>query len=155
MLNCLWNVIYRKRMSLLQLKSMHLTGKMNNMIWTCNITQYLISVHYTYHASLYSWEIYTLYMIHIVQVKHPLQKFTDKKIYKNINIKRDITLVGNCCHLATGCLHDYIHFTIYHLSATCSVLWISGTFCNISQNMHSKAPVAGTTWKDQQSGLDM
>ena len=54
-------------------------------------------------------------MIHIVQVKHPLQKFTDKKIYTNINIKRDITLLGNCCHFATGCLHDYIHFTIYHL----------------------------------------
>ena len=87
---------------------------MNNMIWTCNITQYLISVHYTYHASLYIWEICTLYMIHIVQVKHPLHKFTDKKLYKNINIKRDITLVGNC-HFATGCLHDYSHFTIYHI----------------------------------------
>ena len=41
-------------------------------------------------------------MIHIVQVKYPLQKFTDKKIYTNINIKRDITLLGNCCHFATA-----------------------------------------------------
>ena len=95
--NCLWNVIYRKRMSILQLKSMHHTGWMNNMIWKYNITQYLISVHYTYHASLYSWEIYTLYMIHIVQVKHPLQKFPDKKLNKNINIKRDITLESITC----------------------------------------------------------
>ena len=54
-------------------------------------------------------------MIHIVQVKHPLQKFTEKKLYKNIEIKRDITLVGNCCHFATGHLHDYIHFTMYHI----------------------------------------
>ena len=67
---------------ILQLKSIHHTGWMNNMIWKCNITQYLISVHYTYHASLYSWQIYTLYIIHIVQVKHPPQKFPDKNLYK-------------------------------------------------------------------------
>ena len=54
-------------------------------------------------------------MIHIVQVKPPLQKFTDKKLYKNINIKTDVTLLGNCCHFSTGSLHGYIHFTIYHL----------------------------------------
>ena len=37
--NYLWNIICRKRKSILQLKSMHHTHHMYNIIWICNITQ--------------------------------------------------------------------------------------------------------------------
>ena len=37
--NCQWNIICRKRKSILQLKSMHHTHHMYNIIWICNITQ--------------------------------------------------------------------------------------------------------------------
>ena len=37
--NYLWNIICRNRKSILQLKSMHHTHHMYNIIWICNITQ--------------------------------------------------------------------------------------------------------------------
>ena len=40
------------------------------------------------------------------------------------------------------------------VKGTSAVLLSSANLCNISQNMHYKAPVT-TTLKDQNSGLDM
>ena len=58
-------------------------------MWSENVTSHNIwFLSTTYHASLYTWQIYTLYMIHIVQVKHPLQKFPDKKPVQKHQLKR-------------------------------------------------------------------
>ena len=43
----------------------------------------MFAIHYTYHASLHSKEIDTFYMINILQVNHPPQKFPDKNVERN------------------------------------------------------------------------
>ena len=50
--------------------------------------------------------------------------------------------VCNCHQFATDHLHDYMHFTIYHLELHLQYSAAQANFCNISQNMHSKALVA-------------
>ena len=42
----------------------------------------MIAIHYTYHAFLYAKEIGTSYMIGILEVNHPPQKFPDKNAEK-------------------------------------------------------------------------
>ena len=51
----------------------------------------MIAIQYTYHAFLYAKEIDTSYMIGILKVNHPPQKFPHKKGIININIKRQIS----------------------------------------------------------------
>ena len=81
--------------------------------------------------------------------------------------------IFNCCHFATDRLCAVKMLIWYHchfqLSSLCnwlsaqvcpvykilylsvkntsSVLWSSANFCNISQNMHYKAPIASQHWK--------
>ena len=57
----------------------------------------MIAIHYTHDAFLYAKETYKLYIIGILKVNHPPQKFPDKNAEKNINMKRQISLQSIMC----------------------------------------------------------
>ena len=104
-------------------------------------------------------------------------------IFMQLKCSFSIVVISSCHHFATDCLHTVKTLIFYHhyfqssslcnwsssgvcpvynipslgVKGTSAVLWSSANFCNISQNMHYKAPVASQhrntnqvvwTWKD-------
>ena len=61
--------------------------------------------------------------------------------------------IPSCFQLSSLCnwlslwVHPVYNIPSWGVKSTSAVLWSSANFCNISQNMHSKAPVASQHWK--------
>ena len=51
------------------------------------------------------------------------------------------------CNWLSSQVHAVYNIPYVVVKSTSAVLWSSANFCNISQNMHSKGPVASQYWK--------
>ena len=56
-------------------------------------------------------------------------------------------LLSSICNWPSSGVCVVYNIPSVHVKGTSSVLWSSANFCNISQNMHYKAPVAAQHWK--------
>ena len=86
--------------------------------------------------------------VHLVPATRIIADSTMSEILKLLQLKHSV--FHHCHHFAIDHLHKYVQFTIYCLTvvkSTSAVLWSSANFCNIFQNMHSKALAASQYWK--------
>ena len=63
--------------------------------------------------------------------------------------------LSSFCNWLSSWVCPVYNIPSWSVKSTSSVLWSSGNFCNISQNINSEAPVALATLKDKKSGIDM